>query len=256
VLWALVLLLLIIYTFAIVLTQAVTEHTVGQGFSVSADDPILKYWGDLTRSMMSLWMAVTDGVNWSTISEPLANIDGGEVWVTILQVYIAFVFFAVLNVVTGVFCQNAVESAQQDLDTLIHAQLIAKERYVEHLSKLFQELDSRKNQRITPYTLIQGMDRPKVRSWFTALDVDTRNVWKLFKLLDPDGSGGVDIGEFVDGCLRLRGSATRIDLESLKWEIKAIKSSIDQLNGSSCDQLNGSSCSSEASAPKLRMSRA
>merc|ERR1712113_392020 len=51
------------------------------------------------------------------------------------------------------------------------------------------------------------------------MEIDTRQAWKLFKLLDSEGTGCVDIDDFVEVCLRVGGSASRIDIESLKWEL-------------------------------------
>ncbi|CAK0876488.1 unnamed protein product [Prorocentrum cordatum] len=72
------------------------------------------------------------------------------------------------------------------------------------------------------------LSKPKVQSWFQSLDVDTKQTWKLFKMIDADNSGRVSLEEFVEGCLRLRGSATRVDVESLKWEIRRANHGVDK----------------------------
>ena len=41
----------------------------------------------------------------------------------------AFAFFAVLNVVTGVFCQSAIDTAQRDKDLMVEAVKSNKELY-------------------------------------------------------------------------------------------------------------------------------
>jgi len=73
---------------------------------------------------------------------------------------------------------------------------------------------------LTAAVLESQLSVPKVQSWFKALDVDAKQAWKLYKILDHDRSGHVSIEEFVEGCLRLRGQATRVDVESMKWEIR------------------------------------
>ena len=54
-----------------------------------------------------------------------------------------------------------------------------------------------------------------------ALDIDVKQTWKLFKVLDSANSGVISLQDFVEGCLQMKGSATRVDVESLKWEIRA-----------------------------------
>merc|ERR1712032_1781779 len=222
---ALTLLFMIIYAFAIILTQAVTEHT--EGGTRIEDDDLIKYYGDLPRSMMSLWMAVSDGLNWHYLTQPLAQVGDG-IWVGVFMVYIAFVYFAVLNVVTGVFCQNAIESAQHDMEMLIESQSKAKNDYVDRLKMLFKEMHIAANDTLSAAEFKYHLERPKVQSWFRSLEVDVSHAWKLYALLDTDGSGLIHVDEFVEGCLKLRGSATRIDVESLKLEVKLMRQSSQQ----------------------------
>merc|ERR1719424_1476737 len=120
VIWALVLLIIIMYAFGIALSQAVVDHASEHG--IPEDDDLMKYFGTLGLAMMSLGMAVAEGISWHIFTDALKTVGNGE-WVAVFMVYIAFVYFAVLNVVTGVFCQNAIESASQDLDMVIQSQV-------------------------------------------------------------------------------------------------------------------------------------
>ncbi|CAK0894868.1 unnamed protein product, partial [Prorocentrum cordatum] len=88
--WALMLLLMIVYAFGVVLTQAVTEHT--QGDQQSDDELLMAYYGDLVRSMLSLWMAVSGGISWVEVTEPLDRI-GNATWKVLFLLYIIFVYF-------------------------------------------------------------------------------------------------------------------------------------------------------------------
>jgi len=134
--------------------------------------------------------------------------------------------YFILNVVTGVFCQNAIEGAQTDLDLTIEAQLKEKQVYADRLKLLFEEMNESydADDGLTALDIHEQMAKPKVQSWFKALDIDAKQTWKLFKILDTDQTGRVSLHEFIEGCLRMRGSATRVDVESLKWEIREIRS--------------------------------
>lgn len=218
--WAFLLLIMIIFSFGVILTQAVTEHTKG-GTQVN-DDDLISYYGDLVRSMVSLWMAVSGGISWIELTRPLEG-TGNSIWTVMFLVYILIVYFFILNVVTGVFCQNAIEGAAADLELTLDFQIREKQVHVERLALLFHEMnqdtEDRDNQ-LTPEELQLLMVKPKVRAWFKSLEIDARDHRKLFKIIDTDESGGVSIEEFVEGCLSLRGSATRVDVEELKWEIR------------------------------------
>jgi voltage-gated sodium channel len=225
--WALMLLFMIVYAFGIVLTQAVMEYTEG-GRRVE-DEDLDSYYGSLYRSMLSLWMAVSGGISWIELTEPLERI-GNTTWIALFLLYVIFVYFFILNVVTGVFVQNAFEGAQQDLDLTIEAQLREKQLYVDRLRLLFHEMNQNSDagDGLTAAELNLQLDKPKVQSWFKALDVDTKQTWKLWEILDADNSGRVPLDDFIEGCLRLRGPATRVDVESLKWEIRGAAGTAEQ----------------------------
>merc|ERR1719382_1692152 len=196
------------------------EHTEGGKRLEDAD--LMLYYGDLYRSMLSLWMAVSGGISWIELTSPLEK-TGNFTWIILFLIYVIFVYFFILNVVTGVFCQNAFEGAQQDLDLTIETQLRDKQVYLDRLAMLFREMNEDSDTAtdgISAAELHHHLAQPKVQSWFKALDIDAKQTWKLFKVLDPNNDGRISLEDFVEGCLRLKGHATRVDVESLKWEIR------------------------------------
>merc|ERR1712190_180155 len=51
-----------------------------------------------------------------------------------------------------------------------------------------------------------------------ALEITAFDARSMFKLLDRDGSGLIDIDEFCDGCLRMKGEAKSFDIQCLIYE--------------------------------------
>ncbi|CAE7281182.1 Scn11a [Symbiodinium natans] len=224
VMWALILLFLIMYTFGILFTHAYTEYASTHGGlhgSMTCAEPstlcdMKTYFGSVLVSILILFAAISDGISWIALINPLWEASGGSgVWLLLFLVYIALVEFAVLNVVTGVFCQNAIESASLDQEMVIETQLKSKQLYTDQVCDLFHLMDEGQKGELTATAFEQHINDPQVAAYFRALDMDLNNVWKLFTLLDPDGSGTIDLQEFVEGCLKLRGPATRLDMEPL-----------------------------------------
>mmetsp|Transcript_37819 Transcript_37819/g.70069 ORF Transcript_37819/g.70069 Transcript_37819/m.70069 type:complete len:112 (+) Transcript_37819:2-337(+) len=60
---------------------------------------------------------------------------------------------------------------------------------------------------------------PSVYTYLEALDINLTDARTLFQLLDTDLSGAVDIDEFCDGCLRLKGSAKALDIHCVITEL-------------------------------------
>ena len=77
-------------------------------------DAIHQYYGSLMTSIFSLLMSVTGGIDWEDGYKPLYDV--GVFAVVVYVVYILFASFCVMNVIIGIFCQNASEAFEQDRD--------------------------------------------------------------------------------------------------------------------------------------------
>mmetsp|Transcript_65243 Transcript_65243/g.180970 ORF Transcript_65243/g.180970 Transcript_65243/m.180970 type:complete len:571 (+) Transcript_65243:59-1771(+) len=227
--WTMVLLGGILYVFGLLFTQAVTEHMVEFGEVPG----ISRYYGNLPRSVYTLFKAVTGGVDWQEVAVPLGIVS--PMWEIVFVIFIAFTQFAVLNVVTGTFCQSAIESANHDKDVMVQAQMASKQRYTEQLQELFETLDPTNSGRITPSTFEESLNDRQVQAYFHSLEITVDDAWNLFRLLDDNESNSIDLEEFVTGCLRLRGSARSIDIHMLmyesKWTMRKLSEVLGVFNG-------------------------
>merc|ERR1711939_667077 len=134
--------------------------------------------------------------------------------------YISLILFAVLNVITGVFCQTAIESTKNNDEEVIHEQLKYKSRLAHKLREIFEVVDSDKSGTISLQELEEYCEDPKVIAFFNSLEIDTTDVWYLFHILDEDESGHLHLDEFVMGLQGLKGAAKRIDMQFLLGELR------------------------------------
>ncbi|CAJ1351995.1 unnamed protein product [Effrenium voratum] len=227
-LWALVLLALIVYVFAVLFTQAVYEHKndpAAPAMPLREAEASTRYFGSLAESMLSLFMSIAGGVSWEEVIGPLKEIS--IVWALCFVFYVAFTYFAVLNVVTGVFCQSAIESAQNDHAMVVQALMDNKAAHIAKLRSLFNHLNGQDNDAgiITLGMFEEKINSPAVREYFEALGLDIWDAWSFFKLLDAAGDGAVDLEDFFDGCLRFRGPARAMDMgrimQDQRWLIRS-----------------------------------
>jgi len=213
--WAMVLLLLLVYVFGIIFTQAVGD-ALNSSNSYLSDDARHKcetYWDGLHVSMLSLFMAISGGVSWELLIAPLHEISVLWTWVFIF--YISFAYFAVLNVVTGVFCQSAIDSAQSDHELMMLSIVQNKAAHLEKIKGLFHEIAGGDRTYITFQEFEEHAKDAKVQTYFESLELDVNDAWDFFKLLDQDGGAAIEIEEFLMGCLRLRGEARALDTAKL-----------------------------------------
>merc|ERR1719456_697385 len=88
---------------------------------------------------MTLYMSICGGVDWNDAGEPLMTIH--ESMGFLFAVYIAFAVFCVLNIVTGVFVENANKITTQGDESVIVDELVNR-RQAEEVQRLFLEMDS------------------------------------------------------------------------------------------------------------------
>lgn len=219
--WAMILMGIIIYSFAILFTQSITDFVNQPSLEPDTDlDHLMHHWGSLARSMFTLYLVVTGGKDWEDICMPVYGVDPGLL--IVLLVYISFIYFAVLNVVTGVFCQTAIESAQHDRDLMVQSLLNNRERFLDKVkhqfSDMFHLFDDENVGGVAFQEFESHINDPSVQAYFALLELNTSDAWSLFQLLDTDDTNCVDAEEFVDGCLRLKGGARSIDLALMRKE--------------------------------------
>eukprot|EP00927_Polykrikos_kofoidii_P064750 TRINITY_DN6029_c0_g1_i1.p1 TRINITY_DN6029_c0_g1~~TRINITY_DN6029_c0_g1_i1.p1 ORF type:complete len:709 (+),score=96.97 TRINITY_DN6029_c0_g1_i1:82-2208(+) len=242
--WAMVLLSVIVYVFAIIFAAAVIHHLQDLPASVLESPPsdvviLQNYLGNTPRAIFTLFKSITGGMDWEIVAESLRRVSAGYVFLFIF--FIMFGMLAVLNVVTGVFCQGALESAQQDQEEVIESQLSALTEHKERLKKLFWDIDEGSSGTITLSAFENYMRDNRIQAYFRSLDLHINEVWSLFRLIDVDGTNELDIDEFVDGCLRIRGPAKSLEVHELMYQIAWLMDTVVHLVASVEEHLEQSS---------------
>jgi len=225
-LWSLLLLMMVIYVFGILFTDTAVGYISLKGIQSvvegSTEAELLTHFGSLHLSMHTLFRSVTGGVDWGDMANLLIYVNW--IWGYFFTGYIAFSYFAVLNVMTAVFCKRAIESAEQDEQNIMqrfHEDQRRSRRCIEQLFHIFDGLEA--DGSITLCELETFFEEDEVRAMFQSLDLSARDSWTLFKLLDEEGNGDINLMEFMEGCLRLRGPAKALDIACVMDESRRIK---------------------------------
>jgi voltage-gated sodium channel len=212
-LWSLVLLSIIIYVFGIFLMQAVTQQLSEKKLSDELGGQLLHWFGSLSATFYSLFLAVTGGVSWIEISDPLIE---AHWWNgLVLSFYIFFTVMAMMNIITGIFVETAMSSVSNDNDEVIQAEMVSENSAIKQLSKIFYEADHDQTGLMTSQQFEELLANPRPRALMARMGLQIHEAQSMFSLLDPEFRGYISIEEFLVGCMRMRGGAKTVDLHTL-----------------------------------------
>merc|ERR1719491_2363433 len=99
----------------------------------------------------------------------------------------------------------------------------------ETVRQLFKEIDNDDSNMITLDEFEAHWNSEECAAFFATLDIEADQAWELFRLLDRDGGGQIDVEEFVHGCLHLNGNATAMHAANLTRMSTAMDSRLARL---------------------------
>lgn len=227
--WLLVLLIMLLYVYSIILTQAVRDY-----MTIDIPDPALvpildHYFGGIGNTLYTLFGAITGGLLWMDIVAPM-DVACGRLFSTLLVTYIFLGVFCILNVVTGIYVDESIQRSAQERDLRLEKEQEGRELYESMLLDLLAEIDYDGTGEISREMLEEAFENDRVKYYFQVLDIDVSDSNYLFDMLDKDRSGAVDIEEFITGCIQLKGAAKSIDVHTLMHEMRLIMSKWDLRN--------------------------
>jgi len=205
--WDSVLLTMTTYIASVIILQVI----LSAGDTPHRDD--IAYWfPSLSRAFLTLFESIVGGVSWDEIVAPLVS-DIGPLIGIAYCLYVAVSLFAMMNLLTGVFVDQAMRVVREDKDTVL----------AKRIADLFltQGLDD--NTEITWDDFNAKLQCDVMKDYFKQINVEVGEARALFEMIDIDQSGSVDCSEIVQGCLRLRGPARSLEMFQLLSAVNEIR---------------------------------
>lgn len=122
------------------------------------------------------------------------------------------------------------------------------------MNHIFRQADVSGDGIIDLPEFIRLLEHPQLQVWLHLLELDTTDLFGLFKMLD-DGDGEISVEEFEAGIKRMKGTAKSLDLHMLAHTVMKINAKVDTLLGSSGGALRksfGTRSLSNLGKPKLK----
>jgi len=194
------------YVFGILFSDIALDHMKEER---NIDPELDRFFGSLPASLETLFRTISGGLDWGEAADSLIPV--GWPWVQVYHFYVAFVSFAVLNVMTGVFCNSAIKSAERDQKV----KLEDRQEFRALMTKIFRRIDASGDGKLTLTEFESLFDDEALTALMETAEIKAIDAWTLFASLDSDGDNMVDSEEFIERCLQLHGPARALDLHML-----------------------------------------
>lgn len=214
-LWAMVILALVMFLFAVFFMQGVAEYVSSKEEADLLTEDLRSFFGTLLMTLLTLFMCVTGGLSWWDVGILLMDI--GTHYILLMSLFILVMVLAVLNIITGIFVNDAIEMATKDRDIVQQMEKDRSDELFGHAHKLFATIDVTGSGEITAEEFETAMERDHVRGFLAQMGLEVPDALKMFDALDSDQNGCIQVDEFVLGCMRMRGGHN-VDLETLMRE--------------------------------------
>eukprot|EP00929_Paragymnodinium_shiwhaense_P098654 TRINITY_DN6013_c0_g1_i2.p1 TRINITY_DN6013_c0_g1~~TRINITY_DN6013_c0_g1_i2.p1 ORF type:complete len:594 (-),score=94.64 TRINITY_DN6013_c0_g1_i2:271-2052(-) len=165
------------------------------------------HFGDLMQSMLTLLQVLTmDSI--AGIYRPLITEAEGNGFKLVLAVYfllyILFVSIALMNLVTAVMVEGAMQQANEDKEFVAKMEVERRKRMLPELREMFATIDIDGSGQVTLEELIDAPEELKCR---LKEITGSGSPVEIFQLIDEDESNSLAVDEFLDGLLKCANGA-------------------------------------------------
>eukprot|EP00928_Gymnodinium_smaydae_P040517 TRINITY_DN27469_c0_g1_i1.p1 TRINITY_DN27469_c0_g1~~TRINITY_DN27469_c0_g1_i1.p1 ORF type:complete len:582 (+),score=71.92 TRINITY_DN27469_c0_g1_i1:41-1786(+) len=223
---AVVTLCFFMYIVGLIMTQGVVFMLEDNNNDAETYADVLTYWGSLNKSLLTLYLSISNGDSWINSLKPLQRM--AWMYPALFMSFLAFTFLGVLNVLTSLFVESAMETRMHYKELVIAEHAQRMERLVEHLHELFREIDTDNSGYITLPEMRAFLDHGDSKDYLDAIGIEHDDALLLFKLIDREQTGKVSLKEFINSCKRLQGPARSFDSHCMLLQIKSWSAGLEK----------------------------
>lgn len=166
-------------------------------------------------------MVTTSGNDWSVyyvVLQPSGMVSSGA-----FLFYVAFMEIALVNILTGIFVENAIKMAEPDRTAISAEQQRQHYHTIVELEEMMKAIDTDGDGNITEEEFVKALDDDSghMRTYLGSIGVHTADAKRFFCMLKAASFGKpIMIQTVVGGCMRLVEGAQAIDLQGLGCELR------------------------------------
>jgi len=199
----------------------------GKAFSKPELDIVQNSFGSVLRTMISLFKAISGGADWGEFYE-LAR-KTGALGAFVFLTYILVTWMSITNIITSIFIDCAMKMAQPDTNELALQKRKADMHTMHELERIFKKVDKDNSNTISLAELRTCLNDVRIATFLEVEGLSVSDAEMFYFLLTTQaGTNKVDLASFISGWLRMRGSASSLDLLSFQHETNVFNKKFDK----------------------------
>jgi voltage-gated sodium channel len=199
-------------------------------------DPVVKceeFWGTVIRSMYTLYQ-ITTLESWSEVLvRPI--FDARPEYVLIILIFQLVTTLGLLNIVVAAIVDGTMNSVDEAVvENQNRKHITAHLRVLRDIFiQASNSADSNTEKTVTRERLLPVLLKPDNRRKLLLLNIEFDDPSQIWRIVDSDENGSVDIKDFTTNLMRMRGTAKAKDLLAIRSQIyrvqRGVETKVDQL---------------------------
>jgi len=225
--WSISLLALMTFVFGLMFLQGLTEYLKIGKPSAEQADQVNQDFGSLIQTMISLYMAVTGGNDWSIYYDTAAL--AGPLYAAMFLLFTFCFIFALFNILTGMLVEKAVSVAVPDRNDLVLQKRQKDREDADELLRMCKILDQDSDGTISRDEFDRMLQNSIFASYMSALGLEVTDT-ELFYSTAAGSSEADDLAveDFVEACVHMKGNATRTDMKRQLLETSTLMAQLQK----------------------------
>jgi hypothetical protein len=204
--------------------SVIESHLVHTGEDIK-ETVFYDLFGSVGTSILTLYKVTTGGDDWSAAYEAVQST--GSFGGLMFLFFVAFVQFALVNIITGIFVDSAMAVLQPDAEAIAKEKIQQETEFTSALESLWRAVNADGSGRLSQNDFDAGMHSKHLPLVLKSLGFHTHHLKEFFGALANSQGQGVDIATFVNGCMLLKGDATNFDVSKLRTQLVKLDSTMN-----------------------------
>lgn len=152
-------------------------------------------------------------------------------------IYVTFVVFAVMRVITAIFLKETLDAAGEDHEVVTAEKEANKKKYMRKLERIFCDIDVSGDGLISEEEFTNMLQDEQVKKYLVGLEVDLNESSSLFQMM-ADEDGQVSYSRFMDGMNRAKGLAKAADILCIRHDLGMLRKDLKLVKALSANGLS------------------